>query len=99
MSAFEQAAQELQRLVRRVEVLEAEVRSLRERREGLPRTAYKPSEVAAMLGKNTATIREWIKDGRLEAEDMGGWYAIPAEAIDALLHRPIRGPVARVAPS
>jgi excisionase family DNA binding protein len=87
MSAFDDAAREIDQLTRRLTELETQVRSLLDRREGPARTAYKPSEVAAMLGKNTATIREWIKDGRLPAEDLGGHYAIPASAVDAIGRR------------
>jgi excisionase family DNA binding protein len=87
MSAFDDAARDMANLVQRVADLENQVKSLLARREGLARTAYKPSEVAAMLGKNPATIREWIKDGRLPAEDMGGWYAVPASAVEAISRR------------
>lgn len=50
------------------------------------RKAYKVAEVAAMLGcDDPQTVREMIHDGRLRAEDMGGWYLIPASELDRLL--------------
>lgn len=85
VNALAAAAREFDDLVQRVAALESQVNSLLARREVLTRTAYKPSEVAAMLGENPATIREWIKDGRLSAVDMGGWYAVRAESVANLL--------------
>jgi excisionase family DNA binding protein len=96
MSAFEDAARELDDLKQRVEQLEALVQSMRQRREGLPRTAYKPSEVAAMTGWSTSKVRAWIRDERLPAEDMGnGRYAVPAWAVERLF--PQREPGAQAA--
>ena len=50
-----------------------------------PRRAYRPSEVAAMVGCSAQTVRDLIHGGRLEAVDMGGWYAIAASAVEKLL--------------
>jgi excisionase family DNA binding protein len=88
MSAFDDAAREVANLTKRVADLEEMVRTLAARKDAPARIAYKPSEVAAMLGKNTRTIHQWIKDGRLPAEEMdGGRYAIPAYAVEAIGRR------------
>lgn len=90
MTAFDDAARAFDNLTRRVEQLESQLRTLRAS-EGQPaRTAYRPSEVAAMTGFTTKTIQAWIRDGRLAAEWMegeggGGRWAIPAAAADALV--------------
>lgn len=99
MSAFEDAARELDNLVRHVEQLrtadllarferlEATVQTLAERLDGPERTAYKLSEVAEIVGVSAFTLRRWIKAGRLEAEDMGGWYSVPASVVAELVAR------------
>lgn len=93
MTAFEAAAREIAELTRRVEQLESQLRTLRGEKAGPPRTAYTVPEVAAMVGKTPATVREWIRDGRLEAENMAdenggrGWWAIPVAAAEALVPR------------
>lgn len=85
MSALLAAARELEELRARVAQLEADFRALRSARAGdPPRTMYKSSEVATMLGCCDQTVRNMIADGRLEAEDMGGWYAITPAAVAAV---------------
>lgn len=49
------------------------------------RRAYKVAEVAAMFGCDPQAVRDMIHNGRLTAEDMGGWYLIPASELDRLL--------------
>lgn len=89
MSAFDDSARAFASLAQRVADLESQVKTLLARREGLPRTAYKPSEVAAMTGWSTRAVRLWIQDGRLPAEVMGnGRYAVPAWAVEQLTPRP-----------
>lgn len=89
MSAFDDVAREMATLAQRVADLENQVKALLARREGLPRTAYKPSEVAAMTGWSTRAVRLWIQDGRLPAEVMGnGRYSVPAWAVEQLTPRP-----------
>lgn len=86
MSALGEAAREIDALMARVAALENEVQALLARKDGPPRTAYKPSEVAAMTGWSTSKVRQWIREGRLRAEDMGnGRYAVPAAAALALV--------------
>jgi excisionase family DNA binding protein len=68
-----------------VEELTREVKALKKAQQRPDRKAYKASEVAAMLGCETQTVREMIHDGRLEAVDMGTWYLIPVAAVDAML--------------
>ena len=90
MTAFSDAARQLDDLVRRVEELESEVQALRAPTLAAvapPRTAYKVSEVAEKLRVHPQTVRNMIGDGRLEAEDMGGWYAVPAAAVEAIVPR------------
>jgi hypothetical protein len=93
MTAFDDAARVIDNLTRRVEQLESQLRTLRGEKDGPPRTAYTVPEVAAMVGKTPATVREWIRDGRLEAENMAaenggrGWWAIPVAAAEALVPR------------
>lgn len=88
MSGLDDAARDMATLIQRVADLENQVKSLLARREGLPRTAYKPSEVAAMTGWSTRAVRLWIQDGRLPAEVMGnGRYAVPAWAVEELVPR------------
>ncbi len=82
MSAFSEAARELESLSRRVEQLEALMRA--SRRDVPERTAYKVSEVAALIGRAPKTVRRMIEDGRLSAEDMGGWYAVPRSEVERL---------------
>lgn len=84
MSAFAEAAREIDNLTRRVEQLESIVRSLRVRGAEPERTAYKVSEVARLIGKRPATVRRMIEDGRLRANDMGGWYSVPADEVARL---------------
>lgn len=87
MTALEDAAREMAELTRRVEQLETLVRSSRGEKPGPPRTAYKVREVAEMIGKKPRTVLAMIAAGRLVAEDMGGWYAVPASAVDELVQR------------
>lgn len=88
MSAFDDAAREIERLTQRLAAVEDQVKTLLSQRQGLERTAYKPSEVAAMTGWSTRAVRMWIQDGRLAAEDMGnGRYAVPAWAVEQLTPR------------
>lgn len=87
MSAFEQIAVEFAELARRVEQLESQLRTLRGEKAGPARTAFRVSEVAAMIGKKPQTVRNMIADGRLEAERMDGWWLVPASAVDALVNR------------
>ena len=49
------------------------------------RKAFKTGEVAAMFGCDAQAVRDMIHNGRLGAEDMGGWYLIPASEVDRLL--------------
>jgi excisionase family DNA binding protein len=73
-------------LIEAIEKLTQEVQALKKATRQPPRAAYRPSEVAEMLGcKDVKTVREMIHDGRLEAADMGTWYAIPAAAVEKLL--------------
>jgi len=86
MNAFTDAAREHEALTRRVKQLEIDVRTLLSRRSGeLERTAYRPREVAQMLGCHPQTVRDLINSGRLRAERMNGWWAIPAAAVNQLL--------------
>jgi excisionase family DNA binding protein len=87
MTAFDDAARALDDLMQRVERLEQQVKTMTRTQSGPPRTAYRTREVAEMTGLKTETIQAWIRDGRLEAEDMGGWYAVPAAAAEALVPR------------
>lgn len=84
MSAFADAAREIDNLTRRVEQLESLVRSLRTKGAEPERTAYKVSEVARMIGKKPQTVRNMIKNRRLAAERMNGWWLVPAEAVEQL---------------
>lgn len=68
-----------------VEELTDRIKRLEKAASQPPRTAYRPGEVAKMIGCNAQTVRNMIADGRLEAEDMGGWWAIPASAVTRLL--------------
>lgn len=87
MSAFEDAAREMANLVRRVEQLESQLRTLRgqalRQDDQPPRTGYKVSEFARLIGKHPQTVRNMIADGRLDAVDAGGWWLIPVEVADA----------------
>lgn len=75
-------------LVDAIDKLTARIARLEKTARQPERKAYKPSEVAAMIGcKDEQTVRDMIHDGRLEAVDMGGWYLIPLAAVDALLAR------------
>lgn len=85
MSAFSDVAREFDELKRRVEQLEALLRSRTSPANNPPRTAYRTREVAQLCGVATKTVRGWIADGRLEAEDMGHWWAVPASAVDRLI--------------
>jgi excisionase family DNA binding protein len=88
MSAFTDAAREVEQLTQRVATLEAKVKDLLARKEGPERTGYKPSEVAKMIGWSADAVRMWIRDGKLPAEDMGGGrYIVPAWAAEALVPR------------
>lgn len=93
MTAFDDAARVIDNLTRRVEQLETQYHALRGEKAGPPRTAYTVPEVALMIGKEPSTVREWIRDGRLEAEKMAdenggrGWWAVPAAAAEALVPR------------
>jgi excisionase family DNA binding protein len=88
MSAFDDAAREMDQLAKRLADLETQVKDLLARRDGPARVAYKPSEVAAMTGFSDRAVRMWISEGRLPAEDMGnGRYAIPAWAVEQLVPR------------
>jgi excisionase family DNA binding protein len=84
VTAFADADRVLENLTRRVEQLESLVRTLRARGTEPERTAYKVSEVARMIGKKPQTVRNMISDGRLAAEDMGGWFLVPADAVERL---------------
>jgi excisionase family DNA binding protein len=79
MNVFFEVAKELDELRRRVEQLEADARTGHAHEP--PRTAYRVREVAALVGLSAKTIRQRIADGRLEAEDMGGWWAISPAAV------------------
>lgn len=83
MSAFEDAAREMSTLLSRISAIESELAELRSRVAAPARTAYKVTEAAAILGVHPNTVRARIAEGRLPAEDMGGWYAIPASAVDS----------------
>lgn len=73
-------------LVQAINDLAARITRLEKAAKAPERRGYKCSEVAAMFGlKDTKTVRDWIRDGRLEAVDMDGWWLIPAAAIDRLL--------------
>ena len=52
--------------------------------------AYTVAETAQMLGKSGATIRRWIREGRLEStkssEAQQGQHLIPRHAIERYLH-------------
>lgn len=88
MSALGEAAREIETLTQRVAALEAQMKDIAARRDGLPRTGYKPSEVAKMIGWSADTVRAWIREGRLHAEDMGGGrYVVPAWAAEQLVPR------------
>lgn len=88
MSAFDAAGREFEGLAQRIAALEEQVKTLLAHRDGPKRTAYKPSEVAAMTGMSTQAIRSWIREGRLPAEDIGnGRYAVPAWAVENLFQQ------------
>lgn len=88
MSAFGALDREFEELKQRVAQLEALIRGGGLRSVGQPpRTAYKPSEVARMIGKSPRTVREMIKDGRIQADDMGGWYSVPRSEVERLSGR------------
>lgn len=72
-------------LVAAVERLTREVQALKKAARQPARVAYRPSEVAAMLGVQTQTVRELIHSGRIEATDAGGWFLIPAAEVDRFL--------------
>lgn len=83
MTAFDDAAREMAELTRRVEQLESQLRTLRQRHDEPERTSYKVAEAAALLNVHPQTVRNMIADGRLPAEDMGGWYVIDASVVAA----------------
>lgn len=85
MTGLGDAAREFEELRRRVEQLEALVRSGRAQQP--PRAAYKVSEVARLIGKAPSTVRTMIGDGRIKADDMGGWYAVSAAEVERLSGR------------
>ena len=49
------------------------------------RIAYTVAEVAAMLGKHPNTIYEWVHQGALPAEKLGGTIYVPKWALARLL--------------
>jgi len=42
---------------------------------------YTPKEVAELLGVDIATVRGWIKKGKLEGFKVGGRYKVEGEAL------------------
>lgn len=72
-------------LVAAVERLTREVQALKKAARQPARVAYRPSEVAAMLGCTAQTVREWIASGQLRAVPMNNWWLVPASAVDELL--------------
>lgn len=85
MSVFDDASRQIEELMRRVEQLESQVRTLRSGTDGPPRTAYRTREVAQMTGMKLSTIQAWIRNGQLQAADMGGYWAVPAAAVESLI--------------
>jgi excisionase family DNA binding protein len=49
------------------------------------RIAYRPSEVAAMLGVGRSTVFEWCRLRRVETVRIDGVVLIPRSALDELL--------------
>lgn len=83
MSALD-FAREFELLKRRVAELESRLSGGGVAGAEPPRTAYKVSEVARMIGRTPATVRRMIHDGQLSAQDMGGWFAVPASEVERL---------------
>lgn len=44
---------------------------------GVPRTAWKPAELAASMGVEYETVLDWIHSGRIAAIKVGNQYRIP----------------------
>ena len=90
-SPFGAADEYIRQLERRVADLEDAVRVGSTPATALPRTAYRPSEVAAMCGVTAQTVRDWIDAGRITAVNITAdghraTWAITAEALDAFLN-------------
>lgn len=52
----------------------------------MPRqTLYSADDVAALLGLNVRTVRNYVRDGRLPAVRIGKQYRIPKDAVDELI--------------
>lgn len=77
-------------LVAAVEELTARIKRLEKAARQPARKAYRPAEVAALLGVQPQTVRELIHSGRLEATDMGGWYLVSVAAVERLLAQGVR---------
>jgi excisionase family DNA binding protein len=72
-------------LVAAIEKLTERITRLEKAARQPERVAYRPSEVAAMLGVKPQTVRELIHEERIQAQDMGGWYLITAVEVSRLL--------------
>ena len=46
---------------------------------------YTITEAARLLGMNRATIRRWIKTGKLDAENIGGVVLLQKQQVDFIL--------------
>jgi excisionase family DNA binding protein len=46
---------------------------------------YTLTETSNILGVNRATIRRWIKGGKLDAENIGGVVLLPRQQVDSIL--------------
>jgi excisionase family DNA binding protein len=72
-------------LVAAIEKLTERIARLEKAARQPERQAYKVAEVAAMFGCESQSVRDMIHNGRLRAEDMGGWYLIPRTEVENLL--------------
>ncbi len=48
---------------------------------------YTLTEAANLLDINRATVRRWIKSGKLDAENIGGVVLLPRQQIDFMLKK------------
>lgn len=52
--------------------------------------AYTLKQAADLLQVTTRTVRNWIKQGKIQAFKLGSTWRIRREEVDRLLNRPIR---------
>jgi excisionase family DNA binding protein len=51
------------------------------------RRAYRPAEIARMLGTGRSTVGRWIEQGRLPAVRVGRALFVPADDLERFLER------------